>query len=190
MAVIRYSETDVHRHTLTLGATGMLADVVRELARQRSEVSLLARHPQRISGKHLHPFPCDWGDEAGLLTAVRNAISKLGLPQRALNWCHKTGPVMTLAETLAHSGSEIEFYHVLGSAMSDPSRPDRIETLRRKFERLPGLHWHAICLGFVREGTQSRWLTNQEILQGILEALKADNSPHIVGKVRPWSARP
>lgn len=51
--------------------------------------------------------------------------------------------------------------------------------------------YHAVILGFVLlPGGQSRWLTNSEISQGVLDAIAAEAKRHIVGTVEPWSRRP
>jgi hypothetical protein len=45
-------------------------------------------------------------------------------------------------------------------------------------------------LGFKIEDNSSRWLTNDEISSGVIEAITNDEEEKIVGIVSPWDKRP
>ena len=47
-----------------------------------------------------------------------------------------------------------------------------------------------VVLGFKKEAGSSRWLTNDEISDGVLEAIKLREMCHIIGTVTPWDQRP
>jgi len=55
---------------------------------------------------------------------------------------------------------------------------------------LPDCAARQVVLGFKLEAGGSRWLTNAEISDGVLEAVRTDRAYTIVGQAEPWSARP
>lgn len=40
------------------------------------------------------------------------------------------------------------------------------------------------------ESNRSRWLTNKEISDGVIEAINNKNKIHTVGQIEPWDKRP
>ena len=42
----------------------------------------------------------------------------------------------------------------------------------------------------MREGGRSRWLTHDEISQGVLDAIQVGEDVAIIGTVQPWEERP
>jgi hypothetical protein len=79
---------------------------------------------------------------------------------------------------------------VLGSATGDPSHPDRLLTAAAVTDGLPDCGLRQVILGFRVEGGRSRWLTDAEISEGVLQAVRTDADLAIVGQVEPWPARP
>lgn len=47
-----------------------------------------------------------------------------------------------------------------------------------------------VILGFVIEDEASRWLTDTEISNGVIDAVINDKDIFTVGKVEPWKKRP
>ncbi len=193
-------------HALTLGATGMLSQTVRGLTERGWQVSVLARHPERITYSHCHPFVCDWSEpdraDQSVARAVEEASAALDPPGLVLCWTHRSAQALALARVLASPALPISlekpvpFFHVLGSGTRDPARPDYLIDLGKRFEAIGGFAWRAIVLGFVIEDWGSRWLTHEEISTGTLAAIDqgADgfgtDECYQIGTVRPWSARP
>ncbi|MBK7159886.1 MAG: hypothetical protein IPH77_15465 [Ignavibacteria bacterium] len=64
------------------------------------------------------------------------------------------------------------------------------EDFEQLFYRFKNINYKKILLGFVIEDEKSRWLTNTEISNGVIDALKKDEDTFIVGKVEPWEKRP
>lgn len=79
--------------------------------------------------------------------------------------------------------SEWELFHILGSS-SDVHRNKRENTLPA------GCSYRQIQLGFVIEGAHSRWLTNKEISDGVIDAIKKANKIQTIGQIDPWEKRP
>nr|QQZ48808.1 hypothetical protein JKL49_15675 [Phenylobacterium glaciei] len=57
-------------------------------------------------------------------------------------------------------------------------------------EGVHGCELRQVVLGFKVEEAGSRWLTHDEISDGVLEAARADRLLTIIGQTEPWSAKP
>lgn len=105
-------------------------------------------------------------------------------------WIHGTAPAapLAVARLVGEPDRPGRYFHVLGSASADPSRPDP-ERLAA-FQALRNIRYREIILGFVIEGGVSRWLSHAEISAGVLAAVDADQPRTIIGTVEPWHRRP
>lgn len=184
-------------HALVIGGTGMLRDATLDLARQGYAVTAIARRQARLDSlaadapDRIFPIALDYRDTVALAAAVESAVAERGPVTLAVTWIHSTAPdaPLAVANTLSGAGVPFHYYDVLGSASADPSRlrPDEAAL----FQQLPGLTYHEVILGFVLlPSGRSRWLTNEEISGGLLEAIASGTARHIVGTVEPWSRRP
>lgn len=173
------------QHILVVGGTGMLSELVKALAGDGGRLSLLSRRASQAGGEA--GFDCDYHDEAAFAGALEAAIARSGPIDLAVAWFHtlKIAAPRLLAERVPG-----RLFQVLGSAAADPSRPERLETAARVADGLPQCAVRQVVLGFKVEAGGSRWLTNSEISQGVLEAVRADRTLSIIGQTEPWSARP
>ena len=78
---------------------------------------------------------------------------------------------------------------VLGSAHGDPSHPERLKEMAEAADGFP-IDYQAVVLGFVMDAGRARWLTNDEISNGVFAAIASAAPLSIVGTVEPWSAHP
>ena len=53
-----------------------------------------------------------------------------------------------------------------------------------------GVRYRRVVLGFVVEGTRSRWLTDDEISAGVVRALESGEDRTLVGVLEPRAMRP
>lgn len=177
----------------------MLRGLCLALAGRGWTVSVVARRRQRLAdmeratagtGGRIHPIALDYRDALALTAALADAMSDNGRVDLAVAWIHGTAPEAPLAVARAVADPErpVPYFHVLGSAAADPSRPD--PERRARFAAVPGIAYHEVILGFVLTAQGSRWLTDEEISSGVLRALEAGEPRYIVGTVEPWSARP
>ncbi|PZN13228.1 MAG: short-chain dehydrogenase [Bacillota bacterium] len=186
-------------HALVVGGTGMLRGaslglaargyIVSVVARGRSRLDALVRDAAGRAGS-IHPVAVDYRDTGALANALADARSRFGPIELAVVWVHSVAPAAPLAVarlvgTPEHPG---RFFHVLGSATADPSRPD--PRRRATFASFPNIRYREVILGFVVDGRRSRWLTHEEISAGVLAAVDADRPRFIVGTVEPWDLRP
>lgn len=178
------------RHALVVGGSGMLAGFVRALADRCGSVSVLARNEAAIRAfaPSVHPLVCDYHDEAAVEAALAMDRAAHGAPDLVTVWVHGKAPALRhrFAEAVAPGG---RFVQVLGSAHGDPARPDRLEAMKAAAVDLP-IVYQAVVLGFAIEGGRSRWLSQDEISQGVLSAVESGQALRSVGTLEPWPARP
>jgi glycine/D-amino acid oxidase-like deaminating enzyme len=176
---------------LVVGGSGMLAGVSLALARRGHDVVVIARNRERLeqlaaqTQGNLHPLALDYRDTVALQTALEAATKERGPFDLAVVWIHSTAPEAPFVVARFVHG---RYFHVLGSASADPSRPDTER--RRRFARFARLDYREVVLGFVVERSRSRWLSHEEISQGVLEAIDTDARHFVVGVLEPWEARP
>jgi hypothetical protein len=106
-------------------------------------------------------------------------------------WVHSSAPdaPRLIAETIAPEGSGMcRYFHVLGSDATDPPG---LAASQAEIGAPAGIAYRRIILGFILErGGPSRWLTHEEISEGVVAAVQPDAVDSTVGTTRPWSARP
>jgi hypothetical protein len=150
------------------------------VARTRDDLEVLSRDTVVV-----HPVSVDYRRTRDLEAALAEATKLRGPFATAVAWIHSDAPEAALVAARSVKGP---FFHVLSSEAADPSIPD--SGRRARFEAIPGITYHEVILGFVREGGRSRWLTNSEIARGVLDAVAAAAPRAVVGTVEPWSERP
>lgn len=170
----------------------MLASATRWLANEGHHVLVLSRRADEFckGAKGLHPIQADWNDGAAFQHAVDVALEE---PVRtALIWHHKSALAMplSLARRMSQRTKPFDFYLVMGSAICDPARSDALERVREAYGTIAGCRLHLVVLGFVLEGAQSRWLSNDEISGGVIAAMSTQDPQTTIGVTRPWDARP
>jgi len=185
-------------HVLVAGGTGMLKDVSLYFASHGLTVSVIGRNHRKFeelimskeSSGFINPVRVDYSDYEQLRLKLNNAVNIYGPVETAVCWLHSTAPEAPhiIAEILNEANTPIKYFHVLGSAYADPSVIN--EDFEQLFYRFKNINYKKIILGFVIEDEKSRWLTNTEISNGVIDALKKDEDTFIVGKVEPWEKRP
>jgi hypothetical protein len=172
------------KHALVVGGSGMLAGCCRKLLAVSGSVSVMARNESRIRAiaPAIVPLVYDYSE------AKESGIPRDQTPDLIVAWIHGRMPAFrrALAERVCPGG---RFVQVLGSAHGDPSRPERLDEMKAVADGVP-LVYQAVVLGFALEGTRARWLTDDEISDGVFEAIEKGVPLSIVGAVEPWSAKP
>lgn len=186
-------------HILIVGGTGMLQKASVELARRSSTLTAIARTEVSLfrlgrsvteSGVEFEPLALDYRDSAVLQERVRGSIERHGPIDLVVAWIHSVAPQapLEIARVVGEGAPKVDYYQVRGSSGSEPSQQQELE--RDEFSGLASVRYHRVILGFILEGSNSRWLSNDEISQGVLDAIASEAREHIVGVVRPWSMRP
>ncbi len=189
----------IRPHALVVGGTGMLWGASLALAQRGYTVSVVARRQRRLEALvqaavglpgSIHPIPVDYQDTEALIAALAAAQERFGPVELALIWIHSTAPAapLAVARLVGSPQRPCRYFHILGSAWADPSRPDPDRWAA--FTALDNIRYREVILGFVHEGGGSRWLTDAEISAGVLAAVDTDQPRTIVGVVEPWHLRP
>lgn len=187
----------LYDHILTIGTTGMLSGATYDLALKTNRLTCVARTEASLKviegGLDLHgptftPIRVDY-QQTGLFMEQIQKVGGTRSFDLVVAWMHNSGKesLDQLLKFLSQEPQETRFYHVVGSAVADPSRPIEMFTPEPESQ----LHYHRIILGFeIGANGQSRWLNHGEISRGTLEAIKSKVPQSIIGTVEPWDARP
>ncbi len=178
----------------------MLSEAVIGLAERALEVTVVARGERALDDvvrraatrakTPVHAVSADYVDARDFLAALDRAVAARGPLALAVAWVHSTAPAIPfeIARRMDAAGAPSRFLHVLGSAVADPSRDD--DGRRERFARLRHVSYEEVVLGFVVTRAGSRWLRDEEICAGVLDAVDHPATRTVVGTVTPWSARP
>jgi hypothetical protein len=179
-------------HILVVGGSGMLREMVEALVRDGGRLSLLSRRASAAAPAGATGYDGDYYDEAGFVRALDAAVAAEGPIELAVAWFHtlKIAAPRRLAERIGSPGAPGRLVQVLGSATADPGHPERLAAAAEVAQGLENCRLLQVVLGFVAEQGRSRWLSNAEISNGVLTAIRADRPLTFVGQVAPWPARP
>lgn len=181
------------KHTLVVGGTGMLSGATLWLLDQGYHVSIIARNADRMNRliekkrfkNRVTPILVDYKNSDELKKKVELAIRQNGNIDLVVAWIHSNAKnaFEIITKEVSRNNHQWELFHVLGSS-SD------VAQIRKKAPVRGNCLYHQIQLGFVLEGTHSRWLTNKEISDGVIEAIMKREKIHIIGQIEPWDKRP
>lgn len=167
-----------------------------ERKKPKNTVSVLARSKkdlEKLEKRYpgvVHGIAVDYLDESALRLALKAAVEKHGRFSSAVVWM-QDAPIaiaFCIAEFIGTPQEKGVFVHVRGSDAADPAAPK--QSMETSFVAKTSIKYQEVILGFVREGTVSRWLDHEEITEGILQAIKKGDAKTIVGTVTPWAERP
>ena len=167
-----------HGTIVCIGTTGMLAACTTKLLELGYHLHLIARSPDRYASRineslktRLSTSSCDYSDDGAFAKSLRAAPQPV---VGVIGWIHSSAPNAWNIVRKTFTGADM--LRVVGSSHN----PINIETHRER----------VVTLGFVIEGSQSRWLTRQEISDGVFDAFVSGRATTIVGTIEPWSMKP
>ncbi len=184
-------------HALVVGATGMLRGVtlalaerglaVTGIARNTNKLTILERASSTMLSGHIYPLALDYADTDALVDGLRIAIEQRGPIQLAIV-CISGGAPRASATIARHVQGR--YTHILANREHDPSRPNAAR--ESFFAKLPQVDYQEAILGYFadEESGSRRWLTEDEIVGGVLRAVDSSHERYIIGTVSPWEARP
>ncbi|WP_409253245.1 SDR family NAD(P)-dependent oxidoreductase [Bacillus sp. SCS-153A] len=177
---------------LVIGGTGMLGGAVEHLMKQGNKVTVLSRSHgkyERMLAKHgLEPeevdfMTADYFDRDALVQVLNAHIKANGPFDQAVIWMRSTAieSFNAVLDILSRHSETVDVFKVNGSAAAHTTLP---------FEFHQTIIMHHIILGFKIENGESRWLTNDEISEGVISALTSGVPITITGVTDPWDKRP
>jgi NADP-dependent 3-hydroxy acid dehydrogenase YdfG len=167
-------------HVLVIGGSGMLAEAVEWLISEGNHVSVVGRTEQKMEKllkyESVTPVYVDYHDNALLEEAVQSAAKQDEIDM-VIAWIHSSaeGALHKVMAVVAEHTKKVQIFHVLGSS----AHP---EAVKNKMMVPQNCEYYQIQLGSVMEKGQHRWLTHEEISNGIIEAVKSQEKMFIVGK--------
>ncbi|WP_202076604.1 KR domain-containing protein [Caldalkalibacillus salinus] len=175
---------------LIIGGSGMLAQTSVWLAEQGYKVAVIGRSRSKLQklqdrNKGIIPVSVDYTDGAALQHEVRDLQHQAPITL-VVAWIHRTAPhaLAQVLETISqHQKETFQLFHVLGSSSN-------LEEILKKLDTPAQCQYVQVQLGFKLTGSTSRWLTNEEISMGVIDAIQTKNSPYVVGQLHPWEKRP
>ena len=178
----------MYRHALLLGCTGMLraaslaiannASLVTSVARTKRSLAAIDAELHRFDGEHVM-LALDWSHPDEYLGTITEHLRRVGLPDLVVAWIHDDRLALRLVTELETTGSECDFFHMVGSARDDPVRV--AAQVRKDAGHLRSVRYRQVILGARREAAGRRWLTDAEISDGVLEAVARRAPTFVVG---------
>jgi len=185
-------------HALIVGGTGMLKDVPHYFTRHGFTVSVIARNPEGLNklieskSEHgfINPVKIDYADYSNLEEKLSSAIDNYGKIETCISWIHSTAPEAPyiIAKILNNQNTKTKFYHVLGSSNIPPD--GRNQKFESEISGYENIIYRKIMLGFVIEDDKSRWLTDTEISNGVIDAVIKEDNNFVVGRIEPREKLP
>ena len=169
----------------------MLVGATRWIMRHTEHATIIGRSQRRLDrlqgaeGAERATFvPLDYRNSVDLLLCLQDAARVHGPIDLVASWIHSTVPdaIAVLAEEVGRSATAWRFIHVKGSA-SD------LAAIRAAVLMPQGCAYRQVMLGYQHDAGRSRWLTHQEVSDGVIRAI-VDDTDVTVGQLEPWSARP
>lgn len=178
---------------LVIGGTGMLSDLVLWLSSRYQCVSVIGRNWSHLNSlveragsnaDRIVPISVDYSDKERLVDAVRKNMWRNGPVDLVVAWV-RSGYMNNLSavaeEISSHSRESWRLFHVRGT----------LNLESRKIPELPeNVLYREVILGFLIENGGSRWLTDDEIWQGVRSAIEDDTEFSVVGVTRPVDRMP
>ncbi|GEN86163.1 MULTISPECIES: short-chain dehydrogenase [Oceanobacillus] len=181
-------------HALVIGGTGMLSEASLWLADRSNKVSIIARDQSKMESlitkanysAPITPLLVDYTDSAMLKDKIRSCIHQNGPIDLVIAWIHSNSnnALDIIDWEVSKESSDWKLYHILGSS----SNLTQIKEAALK--KYPGCQYRQVQLGFILEKEHSRWLTNQEISEGVIDAVANEKSVKVIGTLEPWDRRP
>ncbi|GLB58721.1 SDR family NAD(P)-dependent oxidoreductase [Cytobacillus sp. NCCP-133] len=182
----------MEKHALIIGGTGMLKYVADWLSKEGYKVSVAGRTQEKFTEafgglpaaeRRITFIQTDYNSSDTFAKEMKEAIRKQGNVSLCVCWMRSdaVNSFEWLISYLAESNRTVQFYEVKGSRAS-----------REIFtsSTINNLKWNRVILGFKRENGLSRWLTDKEISEGVMNAIKKGKELYITGEVEPWDQRP
>jgi hypothetical protein len=181
------------KHAIVIGGSGMLGKATLWLTENDYHVSLAARNQEKLKWienqasdpNDLSLYSVDYYNDGAFTEAIKGAINENGPVELVVAWIHSTASnaLRILTDVIAPWQEEPwRLFHIKGSTRDIPKEiPDFLPK---------NCHYHQVFLGFVIEGSTTRWLTHDEISTGTIRAIDTTAHISVVGTMEPWDMRP
>lgn len=171
---------------LIIGGTGMLAKASRDIAKEGHELILLSRNPDKLAkALQAKSVALDWTRKSEVLACLA-CLQNEPKVDVLMTWIHNNGLwCLPLFENLLIPGGRSIRIH--GSAAGDPAEGIKTDPVTSRGDIIR----QHVVLGWVQETEGRRWLSNDEISEGVFKAFKSTESrAMIIGQLHESSTSP
>ncbi|ESU31629.1 hypothetical protein G3A_15650 [Bacillus sp. 17376] len=171
------------KNALVVGGTGMLSNVSLWLAEKGYHVSVIGRNPEKmnlllekgLAHYRITPMLVDYRNDEELRNHIKSFQEKNGKIDLVVAWIHSiaANALNIIIEEINVDNQNWSLFHILGSSA------DLNEIKRRTV--LSGYKYHQVQLGFINQNGFSRWLTHEEISNGVINSILKDKPLSIIG---------
>ena len=162
-------------HALVIGGTGMLAGLTRALVARGHSVTSIARRATLLSERActdqsrglLVPVALDYRDSAALEEALAHVVRERGPVDLAVCWIHTDAP---------HAPGLVARALAAGARL--------VQVFGTRHWPLAEIPLHVAYRQVLLGTSGGRWLTHEEISEGVLAAMDADLPCRVVGERR------
>lgn len=192
---LKYQVTSEMNRILIIGGTGMLREATEYFILNNFRVSIIGRDVKKLNyftdkfpdKKTINLISQDYRDTKNFIKVIKKNIKLHGSFDIIISWIHSNAnnSLLQLIDTLVKYNKTTIFYHIKGSASSTTSNTTtKCDLFNTR------LDYREIFLGFKIDNNSSRWLTNTEISNGIIDAVNSNILKCIVGQTEPIDLRP
>jgi hypothetical protein len=179
------------KHAFVIGGSGMLSKASLWLAANGYIVSVLGRNTEKLkrltdASDNVIPISADYNNELKFRAAIHKSVITLGRYDLVVSWIHSnTKKIIDVisSEIQLISDESWSLYHILGS--SEDLKETKLEMIG-----INNCNYHQIQLGFIVENNKSRWLTHDEISNGVINSIETLSEYYLIGTLTPWDKRP
>lgn len=176
-------------HVLIVGGTGLLKRVSLFLAQHSNTVSVIARHRESLDqlaseagelSDRINPIELDYQNIKQLQKQLKASVRKHGPIMLAVTWVHEDAPETrdTIAGFLNRTSPVCRYFHVQGSTTDPQPIADAYKNMLARYQKVL---YRRIILGFEVEKGFTRWLTEEEVGNGVIEAIRSDSREAVIG---------
>ncbi|GAB2538665.1 Rossmann-fold NAD(P)-binding domain-containing protein [Gracilibacillus alcaliphilus] len=179
-------------HALVFGGTGMLAGATKWLIENAEHVSVVGRNKYKLeqlrpeyTNNNFQLVTLDYKDSKALREFLQQTIRVYGPVDLVVSWIHSTSPdaIPLILGELQHQKNPWRFIHIKGSSHN-------LSGITNEITVPNNCVYGDVQLGFKIEGSTSRWLTHEEISNGVISAIRHNKRKTVIGTLHPWSKRP
>lgn len=181
-------------NVLIFGGTGMLAKATGWVITHANETIVYGRNQARLNqiknkynGSGLEVRELDYQDTKALKREIKSAYKQSGSIDLVIAWIHSTAPkaIPTIKQQISQLQShQWSLLHIKGSNRNLSS------IVTSDLDHSMNCHVREVRLGFIYDGISSRWLTHEEISNGVIQAIQEEKEITTVGTLEPWEKRP
>lgn len=173
------------KHALVVGGSGMLSGTVGWLVKEGYHVSVVGRTKRKMKNvlkyKNVSPLYLEYNDSKALKSAIKGTIVENGPIELVIAWIHSHAKqaLHDAISIVTEYQKKVDLYHVVGSTTN-------LEKVKNEITAPRNSVYYQVQLGAIKEDSSSRWLTSEEISEGVIEAVKNQRKTYIVGTINDW----